>query len=151
MNPADQGVFPLDTAFKRRWRFEYIGINDEESNLLSIPDCVAASRWNTYRKAINQGLLSVNINEDKLLGPFFLSPSELKTEEAFNEAFEDKVIMYLFEDAARFHRKDLFKKDYKLLSELRNDYKVSGFSIFAPSIQTQTTPSVAQTSNSTIE
>ena len=30
MNSADQGVFPMDTAFKRRWEFEYLSVNDDE-------------------------------------------------------------------------------------------------------------------------
>ena len=33
MNSADQGVFPMDTAFKRRWSFEYLGINENESKI----------------------------------------------------------------------------------------------------------------------
>ena len=33
MNSADQGVTPLDTAFKRRWTFEYIDINENDSNV----------------------------------------------------------------------------------------------------------------------
>ena len=33
MNSADQGVFPMDTAFKRRWNFEYLGINENQDKI----------------------------------------------------------------------------------------------------------------------
>lgn len=36
MNSADQGVFPMDTAFKRRWNFEYLGINENEEKISGI-------------------------------------------------------------------------------------------------------------------
>lgn len=78
MNSADQGVFPMDTAFKRRWNFEYIGINHREEKIkdtylvcdkAQVPYRVD---WNELRKAINTILASrdYKINEDKLMGPF---------------------------------------------------------------------------------
>ena len=116
MNSADQGVFPMDTAFKRRWNFEYIGINNEDEKIngtylvcekAQIPYRVA---WNELRRAINSTLASrdYKINEDKLMGPFFVSKRVLEDKDEFRETFKSKVIMYLFEDAARQRRHMLF-------------------------------------------
>lgn len=117
MNSADQGVFPMDTAFKRRWNFEYIGIDNEDEKIngtylvcdkAEIPYRVA---WNELRKAINSTLASrdYKINEDKLMGPFFVSKSVLENEDEFRETFKSKVIMYLFEDAAKQRKHMLFE------------------------------------------
>ncbi len=80
MNSADQGVYPMDTAFKRRWDFEYLGINENEEKIASIGNIRLSGtdevlNWNTLRKAINAKMSSdeFRINEDKLMGPFFLS------------------------------------------------------------------------------
>lgn len=116
MNSADQGVFPMDTAFKRRWDFEYIGINDNDSKIMdAYLVCKKAEpaykvRWNELRKAINDTLSSrdYKINEDKLMGPFFVSKKVMDDVDDFIEVFKSKVIMYLFEDAAKQRRDMLF-------------------------------------------
>ncbi len=115
MNSADQGVFPIDTAFKRRWNFEYIDIDNNQSEISEykflLPRSTNEISWNQIRKAINKKLLiTCNVNEDKLMGPFFISESILKDKEKFIEAFKNKVIMYLYEDAAkqRHHRQEIF-------------------------------------------
>lgn len=116
MNSADQGVFPMDTAFKRRWDFRYIGIDDAQKaeidgELLSEKVVTCGGRkvyWNELRKAINTLMTKeCKINEDKLLGPFFLRPDDL-ADERFGDAFKDKVLMYLYEDAGKMKRRDLF-------------------------------------------
>lgn len=131
MNSADQGVFPMDTAFKRRWDFEYIGIDDEQEEIKNVKFMACQDDkknqeghsvcWNDLRKAINDRLSNdCKINEDKLLGPYFLSNELLKTKkdtnfvednDGFLNAFKSKVLMYLFEDAAKQkqHRQKLFK------------------------------------------
>lgn len=122
MNSADQGVFPMDTAFKRRWEFEYIGVDDEakevEKYIIPIGDKDHRKyvKWNDLRERINDILVSdeCKVNEDKLLGPFFISKNMLESacenEERFIKAFESKVIMYLFEDAMKMRPKNIFKK-----------------------------------------
>ena len=146
MNSADQGVLPMDAAFKRRWDFEYIGINDGEKDSKGNPDMIFLSytlpishkvqkeeklvieyqpvNWNTIRRAINDKLKEISgVNEDKLLGPYFLSKSLLEkaTDIAKGEdnlekqiicsAFKSKILMYLFEDVVKMNPTDLFNKE----------------------------------------
>ena len=117
MNSADQGVFPMDTAFKRRWDFHYIDIDNGEDKInnqtITIKD--KDLTWNNLRKAINNYLSKNGVNEDKLMGPFFIDYNMIN-QENFASAFKNKVLMYLFEDAARQKRKALFKSDIEYYS-----------------------------------
>ena len=123
MNSADQGVFPMDTAFKRRWNFEYLGINENQDKIkgrVTVGSTTTQNiEWNVLRRAINEKLAKeYKVNEDKLMGPFFISKRVLKTiseendtladAERFVEVFKSKVIMYLYEDAAKQHKHKLF-------------------------------------------
>ncbi len=147
MNSADQGVFPMDTAFKRRWDFEYIGINNNDSKIedayLVCEKSEPAYRvnWNELRKAINDTLSSrdYKINEDKLMGPFFVSKTVLDDSVNFSEVFKSKVIMYLFEDAAKQRRSMLFDgcdEDTKTkYSSICEDFDARGIDIFCKEIR----------------
>lgn len=112
MNSADQGVFPMDTAFKRRWEFRYMGIDAGEDVIADKVVHLGADRvpvlWNDLRKAVNALLIKAGVNEDKLMGPFFLRPSALDDDATFSEAFKSKVLLYLFEDAAKMRRGKVF-------------------------------------------
>lgn len=147
MNSADQGVYPMDSAFKRRWSFEYIGIDKNEEKLkgkdyefISLKDkdnTYSLYEWNTVRKAINKKLkVDGKVNEDKLLGPFFLSKSELlrckENQEEFDEIFKSKVLMYLYEDILKHKKIDFFIEGVQTLSDVMNAYdngKVFNFEI----------------------
>lgn len=139
MNSADQGVFPMDTAFKRRWEFEYIGIDENEDKVKDYEIPISATKkvnWNDLRKAINNKLITLGINEDKLLGPFFLSKtvldSALDKGMDFVKLFESKVLMYLFEDAAKMKAKQLFNVDEKkfIYSEVCKKFELEGLKVF---------------------
>lgn len=149
MNSADQGVFPMDTAFKRRWSFQYIGINDSEEKVKDYVIPVGAGnskkyiKWNLLRKGINEILSDeCKVNEDKLLGPFFLSKDLLANavndttkEDTFIKAFESKVIMYLFEDVMKMNPDKIFKgyakqNGKKIYSEICKAFELDGIGIF---------------------
>lgn len=150
MNSADQGVFPLDTAFKRRWDYKYFSVYDRKESYPNNIDIQKVTlhghefEWGTVREKINDFLAKKNVNEDKFIGPYFISDTvfsadtEKEVTENFIDAFCNKVIMYLFEDAARQYRKDMFQlteKDAALAySKICKEFKKHGFSIFKFSI-----------------
>lgn len=149
MNSADQGVFPMDTAFKRRWDFTYLGIDDavetmskeikEKRYTLGKGANARLVTWNELRTYINSVLSSedYNINEDKLLGPYFISRSILEnaTTEEFIKIFKNKVIMYLFDDAVKQKKKTFFEKCKDEIkgvrySDICNQFNEKGVFIF---------------------
>lgn len=155
MNSADQGVFPMDTAFKRRWEFEYIGIDDGEGKVkdwivkpskdgTTVDDKAYKwikgenenNKWNDIRKFINRLLTISKVNEDKLMGPFFVKAEAVKAEDrgakkvVSAQQFESKVLMYLWEDAARMCRVKLFK-EVNTYSELITKWRAEGPQMFA--------------------
>ncbi|MBD5647925.1 MAG: AAA domain-containing protein [Desulfovibrio sp.] len=148
MNSADQGVFPMDTAFKRRWSFEYLPIDPPNPPDVLLPMNIRGNNvtlsWNKLRGAINDSLSAMRINEDKLIGPYFLKPSVLevgengiiKNIEGFNEVFKNKILMYLFEDAARQRRPELFKgcAECHRYSSLCREFDKNGLSIFGDEV-----------------
>ena len=111
MNSADQGVFPMDSAFKRRWDFRYIGIDEYQGEIADIDVTLGEGHtvnWNRLRTEINALLSSKGVNEDKLLGPFFIDAQAHEEAGDFSEAFKNKVLLYIYEDAAKTKHKEVF-------------------------------------------
>ena len=102
--------------------------------------------WNELRKSINEFLADEKINEDKQLGPYFISrsivvPPNGGTEidsERFCDVFKHKVLMYLFDDAARQKRAKLFEgsaKGQARYSKICEAFDEQGIGIFNSDIQ----------------
>ena len=156
MNSADQGVFPMDTAFKRRWDFEYLELDGGESEIGGYKFNVAGQtyEWNALRKALNEVLSEdYNINEDKLMGPFFIKLDQYKIEiksddsntaesdkkyydpilnDKFLDMFKSKVLMYLFDDAVKQKRKYFFQgvENSNRYSVICKEFEQNGLQIF---------------------
>ena len=87
-------------------------------------------RWNDLRHAINKHMIEdCGINEDKLLGPFFLDPSCLN-DERFADTFKDKVLMYLYEDAGKTKRSKLFWETGVTFSQVCEKFDKEGEKVF---------------------
>lgn len=140
MNNADQGVYPLDTAFKRRWSFEYIRLNQNEKELnrnykiqVKKGDNEKVLSWNLFRNNLNDFLLENGIYEDRLVAPFFIKDEEFNEEILEEETFLNKLMMYIFDDVLKHKlsiRRKLFKENILSFSKLITSYE-EGEEIFS--------------------
>ena len=95
MNTSDQSLFPIDSAFKRRWEWKYSPIkNHEEENYKIVIGCKSYDWWGFLEK-INRVIDDTTNSEDKKLGYFF-AKSDDKVINA--EKFVGKVLFYLWND-----------------------------------------------------
>lgn len=148
MNSADQGVMPMDTAFRRRWEFKYLGINEAaDTNKLDFDkykfkiNPTEVVKWDEFRRELNKKLSSLNIPEDKLIGPYFISKSILEGTDLdrLTETIKNKVLMYLYEDAAKAFRSSLFAEGkYSTYSELCHYFDENALSLFKGNLEVET-------------
>ena len=143
MNSADQGVFPMDTAFKRRWAFDYIGLdkeagaNGEGTWTIGMDDKKFTYKWEDFRKYVNRLLALAKVNEDKLMGPFFVKKP--KDDVVPASELKSKVLMYLWEDAGKMCRRQLFD-EIATYSELIDLWEEKGVGIFSSSLRDKDKP-----------
>lgn len=102
MNTSDQSLCPIDSAFKRRWDWEYIPINyskEVKSGQFEITigkeENQKRYRWIDFLKVINERILGVTQSEDKQMGNFFIKTS---IEE---QTFKSKVMAYLWHEICK--------------------------------------------------
>lgn len=121
MNSADQGVFVLDSAFKRRWRVVYQKIDSSLAPHALTPITYAGKEfyWGHFVDALNQKLASsFRVEEDRLIGQFFIRPEELNDKD---QAF-GKLLLYLWDDVLR-HRREFFATGVNKYSDLLEKYE----------------------------
>ena len=95
MNTSDQSLFPIDSAFKRRWDWKYIPIKDYEDKAYIIIIDSNKYKWWGFLEKINRVIGNVTSAEDKKMGYFFVKPDD---KEITTEQFIDKVLFYLWND-----------------------------------------------------
>ena len=133
MNTSDQNVFTLDTAFKRRWKMEYIPnvfeTDDDYSKLLreaKIPRTEIT--WEQFITEVNNKIADADntINsEDKQLGMYFVTLEEVQNEKEFAE----KILSYLWDDVAKINPEDWFG-NIKTYDKLLSAYEKSSVKVF---------------------
>lgn len=94
MNTSDQSLFPIDSAFKRRWDWHYVPISDAGKKWM-IEVNGAQYDWWKFLEAINDKVYHATYSEDKKLGYFFC---KAKDGVISADKFVSKVIFYLWND-----------------------------------------------------
>lgn len=107
MNTSDQSLFPIDSAFKRRWDWKYIKIADAHKNW-QIKIGTKTYDWWQFVQAINYFVFDATQSEDKNLGYFFAKANDSIINA---ETFVSKVIFYLYTDVFKDYgfSGDIFK------------------------------------------
>ena len=101
MNTSDQSLFPMDSAFKRRWAMEYVPIKYEktEAENYTLKLYGADYNWTEFLRLVNAKILDATNSEDKQMGEYFIKKKVVNETEFIN-----KVMFYLWNDVC----KDLF-------------------------------------------
>lgn len=130
MNTSDQNVFTMDTAFQRRWQMKHIpnrftGESLDEKTINHVAKHLPKSEisWGAFAQIVNQKMHTANLGfggtEDKSLGVYFATDNDLDDAERFAE----KVLKYLWDDAFKLGRKELFNDCSQGLSAVIEAYE----------------------------
>ena len=124
MNTSDQSLFPIDSAFKRRWEWKYIPIDTRKENWAIKVDG-ADYDWSDFLEKINKKIDSTTHSEDKMLG-FYFCKAENSTINA--ERFVNKVAFYLWNDVFKDYGFDdaIFNDENGEKLSFRKFYKNDG-------------------------
>ena len=148
MNTSDQNVFTLDNAFQRRREMKQISNDlahdDPAADTTKQYDQIIGNtnvKWGDFREKINEIIMQsaeengLSSMEDKRLGGWFITPkkepnaAEGETPKITDEAFAEKVLKYLWDDAFKFDRPKHFG-EIKTLEDLTKEFKKEGFKVF---------------------
>ena len=114
MNTSDQSLFPMDSAFKRRWAWEYIPINEKcKDSQFKITIGNLTYPWSQFISMVNKRILKLTQSEDKQLGNFFIK-NDIDAKE-----FKGKVMFYLWSEVCKeyYNAGSFFKYKNKLNGE----------------------------------
>ena len=161
MNTSDQNIFPLDTAFKRRWDKERIISNWDDCVIKDMCIPFTDISWRNFAETINDRMVSSNddgeviVSEDKKLGAYFASKQMLvDKKDRYKDIDENKVklkrfvnnvIEYLYNDVTKFDHSILFeeKVTYDNIYETMINYQaVAGNNLFLHVLKDQIEPDI---------
>lgn len=116
MNTSDQSLFPIDSAFKRRWDWRFVKIADAGKGW-KIKCGIEYCDWWTFVEEINKKIAKETSSDDKKLGYFFCKPPK-DSDTITEDKFVGKVLFYLWNDVFKDGDISLFKVSDKPEAEI---------------------------------
>ena len=107
MNTSDQSLFPIDSAFKRRWAWDYVKITDGKKGW-TIQGADYSCDWWKFIQEINKKIATATSSDDKKLGYYFCKAKN-NTTCIDEKLFVSKVIFYLWNDVFKDNDNSIFK------------------------------------------
>lgn len=160
MNTSDQNVFTLDTAFKRRWTMRMIENSFEDECFDDLTILNTGLLWKDFCDEINKHIVENNISnlssEDKRIGAYFVDKTDFEFDERVNDGdkeeklkaklhndkFAEKVLMYLWDDALKLSREEVFDEENLdqftlefIVKEFNENSEKQKFTIFTKDIR----------------
>ena len=120
MNTSDQSLFPIDSAFKRRWDWEFVPIEDAgKKHYIKVGN--KKYDWWTFIDTINNSIDHITGSEDKKMGYWFVKPQN-NDREITAKQFVGKVLFYLWNDVYKDYF-DMSQCIFKIKNEDGTDEK----------------------------
>ncbi len=126
MNTSDQALFPMDSAFKRRWEWKAVPLMSGEEELGDVVLKLSADRqikWTVFIKEMNNLIVQTTNNEDKQIGPWYV---ETEGQDMADTDIRDKLLFYLWHDVFRNNRRQFFAEDINTFDELQERFDRQG-------------------------
>lgn len=110
MNTSDQSLFPMDSAFKRRWDWIYVPIdyNYSFSDFTILLNNGKSFEWLSFLKIINEEIFEITKSQDKQIGNWFID-AQNSGKVILESTFVNKVVFYLWNDVFKDEENTIFK------------------------------------------
>lgn len=124
MNTSDQSLFPIDSAFKRRWDWKYVPIDTRKEDWTILANGNKYV-WGSFLEKINEEIGETTSSEDKKLGFYFC---KAKDGEISAERFVSKVLFYVYNDVFKDYgfEREFFKNENGKTMAFQSFYNVDG-------------------------
>lgn len=139
MNTSDQSLFPMDTAFRRRWSMKHASVKPKPTLPTKVPlRPTKLVFWRELMIPLNEKIVLHTGSDDKQMGPWFVK-APTKERVVTDVEFQSKLLFYLWSEVFRDSPEALFAKGIRTYDQLVDTYQ-KGNDIFVPEVYAAVEP-----------